>query len=375
MKALLVLEDGFSLQGRSVTGPCETGGEVIFNTGMGGYQELLTDPTYAGQMVCMSYPLIGNYGINEEDMESAGLYLSALLVKECCMEPSNWRAKESLSDFLIRRGVPAIADLDTRALTRHIRLHGAMRGVISTGSCDLASLQARAKTLPVMAGQDLVSKVAPGDAYSWEGNVVPAKLEKDGSYAWPGKGPHLVVYDLGITWSMLRLLAKQGFDILAVPPSFTPKQVEASGAHAVFFSNGPGDPGSLTELVAHAAKLAAHYPTAGVCLGCLILGKAHGGSIVKLKAGHHGCNHPVKDLATGHVEIAAQNHGFSLDLSTASGLEASHVNLHDGTLEGFVHKAKPVMAVQYRPAAKPGPHAHRYFFRRFREAVRESAGI
>jgi len=375
MKALLVLEDGFSLEGHSVTGLCETGGEVIFNTSMGGYQEVLTDPAYAGQMVCMSYPLIGNYGINGEDMESAGLYLSALLVKECCAEPSNWRATESLPGFLIRRGVPAIAGLDTRALTRHIRINGAMRGVISTSGRDVASLRARAQALSAVAGQNLVSRVAPVGTYRWEGKPVSVTLEQDGSYAWTGKGPRLVVYDLGITWSMLRLLAKQGFDMLAVPPAFAPAQVEAAGGQAVLFSNGPGDPEALTQLAACAEKLAARYPTAGICLGCQVLGKAFGGGIAKLPCGHHGCNHPVKDLRTGHVEISSQNHGFSVDISTAAELEASHVNLNDGTLEGFDHTSKPVMAVQYRPAAEPGPYADRYFFGRFREAVRDATGI
>ena len=375
MKALLVLEDGFSLEGLSVTGPCESGGELIFTTSMGGYQELITDPAHAGHMVCMSYPLIGNYGINAEDMESSGVHLSALLVKECCKEPSNWRARESLPDFLIRYGVPAVEDLDTRALTRHIRINGAMRGALSTSVRDVDVLRARAQAMPAMTGQNLVRKVAPAGAYRWEDTPVPVTLEKDGSYVWPGRGPRLVVYDLGIRWSMLRLLSGQGFDILAVPPSFTPAQVEAVGGQAVLFSSGPGDPEALTELIGYAEKLAARYPTAGVCLGCQLLGKALGGVIAKLPFGHHGSNYPVKDLATGHVEISSQNHGFSVDVSAAPGLEASHVNLNDGTLEGFNHTTKPVMAVQYHPGAECGPHENRHFFGRFRQAVRDATGI
>ena len=375
MKALLVLEDGFSLEGRSVTGPCESGGELIFNTSMGGYQEILTDPAYAGQMLCMSYPLIGNYGINEEDMESAGPRLSALLVKECCKEPSNWRARESLPAFFLRHGVPVVEGLDTRALTRHIRINGTMRGVISTDGFNAEALRARAQALPAMTGQNLVSGVAPAGAYRWEGKPVPVTLEEDGGYAWPGSGPRLVVYDLGVTWGVLRLLSRQGFDILMVPPSFVPAQVEAAGGQAVFFSSGPGDPEALIELVGFAEKLTARYPTAGICLGCQMLGKALGGGITKLPFGHHGCNHPVQDLATGHVEFFSQNHGFSVDVSTAPGLEASHVNLNDGTLEGFIHTSKPVMGVQHYPTTEPGPHASRYFFRRFREAVREAAGL
>ncbi|MDR2696140.1 MAG: glutamine-hydrolyzing carbamoyl-phosphate synthase small subunit [Deltaproteobacteria bacterium] len=375
MKALLVLEDGFSLEGRSVTGPCEAGGELIFVTSMGGYQELLTDPAHAGQMVCMSYPLIGNYGINEEDMESAAPRLSALLVKECCKSPSNWLSRESLPDFLVRHGVPAVEYLDTRALTRHIRIKGAMRGVISTDGRGVEALRERALALPAMQGRNLVSRVAPAEPYRWEGRPVPATLEKDGAYAWPGSGPRLVLYDLGVTWSTLGLLSGQGFDILAVPPSFAPARVKAAGGQAVFFSHGPGDPTALPELAGFAAELAARYPVAGIGLGCQILGKAFGGGIAKLSFGHHGCNHPVQDLATGHVEIAAQNHGFSVDIAAAPGLEASHVNLNDGTLEGFIHATRPVMAVQYHPAAEPGPHADRYFFGRFRRAVREAAGL
>ena len=374
MKALLVLEDGFSLEGRSVTGPCESGGELVFNTSMGSYQEIVTDPAYAGQMVCMSYPLIGNYGINEEDMESSEPRLSALLVKECCKEPSNWRAQESLPDFLLRHGVPFVEGLDTRALTRHIRINGAMRGVISTDGSDVDVLRTRAQALPAMTGRLLVNGVAPAGPYRWEDKVVPVTLEKDGSYAWPGRGPRLVVYDLGTTWSVLRLLSGQGFDILAVPPSFAPAQVEAAGGQAVFFSNGPGDPAALTELAGFAEKLMTRYPAAGIGLGCQVIGKALGGGIEKLQWGHHGCNHPVQDLATGHVEVFSQNHGFSVDISTASGLEISHVNLNDGTLEGFVHTSMPVMGVQHYPAAEPGPHKNRHFFRRFRETMRDATG-
>jgi len=375
MNALLVLEDGFSLEGRSVTGPCESGGELVFNTSMCGYQEILTDPVYAGQMVCMSYPLIGNYGISDEDMESSRPHLSALLVKECCKEPSSWRARESLPDFLIRYGIPVVEGLDTRALTRHICINGAMRGVISTGVCDVEVLRTRAQALPVMTGQNLVCKVAPVGTYRWEGKPVAVTLEKDGGYAWPGNGPRLMIYDLGITWSILRLLSGQGFDILVVPPSFTPAQVEAAGGQAVFFSNGPGDPAVLTELGRFAEKLAARYPAAGICLGCQVLGKALGGGIEKLTFGHHGCNHPVQDLATGHVEFFSQSHGFSVNISTAPELEASHINLNDGTLEGFIHTSKPVMGVQHYPAAESGPHDSRYFFRRFREVVRDGTGI
>ena len=238
MKALLALEDGFVLEGRSFTGPCEGGGEVIFNTGMTGYQEILTDPSYYGQMVCMTWPLIGNYGINAEDMESGKVHAAALIVKECCKTPSNWRSVCSLPDFLQQHGVPGIECIDTRALTRHLRMHGAMRGMVSTSITDPAELVMQAKSLPSMEGQNLVTRVMPATPWKWTGNGgVPAELNADGSYNWPGEGPRLVAYDFGIKWNILRLLTEQGFDVLVVPPSFTAEQVKASGAQAVFLSN------------------------------------------------------------------------------------------------------------------------------------------
>jgi len=268
MKALLALEDGFVLEGRSFTGPCESGGEVIFNTGMTGYQEILTDPSYYGQMVCMTWPLIGNYGINAEDMESGKVHAAALIVKECCKTPSNWRSVCSLPDFLQQHGVPGIEGIDTRALTRHLRMHGAMRGMVSTSITDPAELVMQAKSLPSMEGQNLVTRVMPATPWKWTGNGgVPAELNADGSYNWPGEGPRLVAYDFGIKWNILRLLTEQGFDVLVVPPSFTAEQVKASGAQAVFLSNGPGDPATLTDEIVTIKKLVESYPVAGICPG------------------------------------------------------------------------------------------------------------
>ncbi|MEG2005260.1 MAG: glutamine-hydrolyzing carbamoyl-phosphate synthase small subunit, partial [Bilophila sp.] len=302
MKALLALEDGFVLEGRSFTGACEGGGEVIFNTGMTGYQELLTDPSYSGQMVCMTWPLIGNYGINLDDMESGRVHVAALLVKECCKKPSNWRSACSLPDFLQRHGVPGLEGLDTRALTRHLRINGAMRGIVSTSVTDPADLVMQARSLPSMEGQNLVTRVMPEAPWQWDGKgMVPASLKADGSFVWAGTGPRLVVYDFGIKWNILRLLTAQGFDMLIVPPSFRADQVKACGAQAVFLSNGPGDPATLTDEIATIRELIESYPVAGICLGHQLLGHAMGGSTRKLKFGHHGCNHPVKDLSTGHV--------------------------------------------------------------------------
>ena len=374
MRALLALEDGFVLEGRSFTGPGETGGEAIFNTGMTGYQEVLTDPSYAGQMVCMTYPLIGNYGVTEADVESGKVHVEAFIVKECCKTPSNWRAVASLPEYLQQAGVMGIEGIDTRALTRHLRIHGAMRGIISTNVDDPAALVAKARALPSMEGQNLVTKVAPSKPYLWtESGPAPVTL-KDGVHQWAGTGPRLVVYDYGIKWNILRLLAAQGFDMLVVPPSFTAAQVDASGAQAVFLSNGPGDPATLKAEVKEIAILADKYPTAGICLGHQLLGHALGGTTHKLKFGHHGCNHPVKDLTTGRIEISSQNHGFCVNVESLKDVEITHINLNDNTLEGFAHKTKPVIAVQHHPEASPGPNDSRYFFARFRTMVREVTG-
>lgn len=374
MKALLVLEDGFTLEGSSFTGDCEGGGEAIFNTGMTGYQEILTDPSYAGQMVCMTYPLIGNYGINPEDMESVKVHATALLVKECCKKPSNWRSTQSLPDFLCEQGVPGIEGLDTRALTRHLRIHGAMRGIVSTRTYDVQELIAKAQALPSMKGQNLVARVAPTSPYRWDGAPHPVELDAEGMYAWADTGPRLVVYDFGIKWNILRLLAGQGFDMLVVPPSFTAAQVKQAGAQAVFLSNGPGDPATLKDEIATITHLIDDYPTAGICLGHQLLGHAVGGTTTKLKYGHHGCNSPVQDLTTGRVEISSQNHGFCVVLDNAPRVEVTHVNLNDGTLEGFAHMDKPILAVQHHPEADPGPFDSQYFFARFRQLVREHTG-
>lgn len=378
MKALLALEDGFVLEATSFTGPIElASGEVIFNTAMTGYQELLTDPSYTGQMVCMTWPLIGNYGINPEDMESGRVHLSALLVKECCKQPSNWRATESLPDFLKRQGVPGLENLDTRALTLHLRSSGAMRGVISTSILDPAALVELARRLPSMEGQNLVQRVAPAAPYRWDatlakgeyagGSPAPVSLNTDGSYSWPLKhAPHLVVYDFGIKWNILRQLSAHGFDMLVVPPSFTFEQVKAVAPDGIFLSNGPGDPAVLTEEIATIAKLAEVYPLAGICLGHQLVALALGGRTEKLKFGHHGCNHPVKNLVTGKVEISSQNHGFHV---LPDNVVPTHVNLNDNTLEGFRHPTKPIIAVQHHPEAASGPTDARSFFETFKDFV------
>ena len=385
MKAYLALEDGFMLEGRSFTGPCETGGEVIFNTGMTGYQELLTDPSYTGQMVCMTWPLIGNYGINPDDMESGKIHLTALLVKECCKEPSNWRSTMTLPQFLQSQGIPGIEGLDTRALTTHLREYGAMRGIISTSVSDPEELRRMARALPSMEGQNLVTNVAPASAWIWSEHAhdgrpgpVTVHLRDDGSFDWPGettgepRAPRLVVYDYGIKWNIVRLLRQTGFNPLMVPPDFTPAQVKACGADAVFLSNGPGDPAVLGKEISIVRELTTMLPVAGICLGHQLLGHALGGKTIKLKFGHHGCNHPVKDLMTGQVEISSQNHGFCVDLDGVPDVRITHINLNDGTLEGFAHNTLPVLSVQHHPEACPGPSDSRSFFGRFRDTVRKA---
>ena len=375
MKAVLVLEDGFALEGRSFTGDFETGGEVIFTTGMTGYQEVLTDPSYTGQLVCMTYPLMGNYGITAEDMESAGIHAEAFLVKECCKEPSNWRSTMSLPDFLMKHGTPGVEGLDTRALTRHLRLNGAMRGIISTREPDKEALRRKALELPTMQGRNLVPRAAATEPYAWYDNAPQAvSLGPDGSYAWRGTGLPLVVYDYGIKWNILRHLVAAGFEPLAVPPGFSPQAVRATGARAVFLSNGPGDPATLGEEIAIVRELCRDMPVTGICLGHQIIGHALGAHTEKLKFGHHGCNHPVKDLTTGKIEISSQNHGFHVVLDGVADVEATHINLNDHTLEGLRHAKLPIMSLQYHPEAAAGPRDGNHLFHRFREMIGRATG-
>ncbi len=369
MQAILALEDGTCFDCSSFTGSGETQGEVIFNTGMTGYQEILTDPSYRGQMVCMTYPLMGNYGVNLDDVESGKVQAAALICKECCMKPSNWRATCSLPDYLKEHGIMGIHHLDTRALTRHLRIHGAMRAVIATGDNDPLELVKKAKAIPTMQGQNLVQAVAPKNPYGWVHDRPVSLCSPLTTGSWSGKGPKIIVYDFGIKWNILRLLAAQGLDMIIVPPTFSAEEVGVLQPDGIFLSNGPGDPAVLTKTITTVRALADKYPIAGICLGHQILGLALGGRSFKLKFGHHGCNHPVKDLTTGKIEISSQNHGFCVDVEGIDDLEITHINLNDETLEGFRHKKKPIMAVQYHPESAPGPHDSRYFFARFKNML------
>jgi len=366
MKALLVLEDGTTFIGKSFTGHGEVGGEVIFNTGLTGYQEILTDPSYLGQIVCMTYPHIGNYGINPQDVESERIQVNAFVVKECVKTPSNWRATDSLDHYLAEQGVLGIEGIDTRALTTHLRQHGCMRALISTLDLDPKSLQKKAQNLLPMQGQALALKATCQQAYTFTDR--PVRVDLDG-FNWPEGKIRLVVLDFGIKWNILRLLKKYGFEPLVVPASTSLDQIKKLNPEAIFLSNGPGDPEPLTEVIAKVKKLIDLYPVAGICLGHQILGLALGGKCFKLKFGHHALNHPVKDLTTGKIQISSQNHGFCVDISEVKELEVTHINLNDNTLEGFRHKTKPILAVQHHPEAAPGPHECENFFAQFKNLI------
>lgn len=366
-KAWLALEDGTVFEGRSCGAPGETAGESVFNTAMTGYQEILTDPSYCGQLVTMTYPQIGNYGITAADNESARPRLAGFVVRELCRRPSNHESISTVGDFLKKHGIVAIEGVDTRALTLRLRDKGALRGVISTLDGDRRRLVAKAKAVPSMAGQDLARAVTCEKPWTWEEGAAPAAAL------------HVVVIDFGVKHGILRCLAALGARVTVVPASTSAEAVLALKPDGVLLSNGPGDPEPLTgPIAAIRSLLTERLPLFGICLGHQLLGLALGGRTFKLKFGHHGVNHPVKDLETGRIEITAQNHGFCLDLASLPGeVRTTHVNLNDGTSEGMAHATLPVFSVQYHPEASGGPHDSRYLFDRFaalmiarREALR-----
>jgi len=373
MKALLALEDGRTFDCRSFTGPGEVGGEVVFNTSMSGYQEVLTDPSYSGQLVTMTYPLIGNYGVNLEDVESGRVQVAAFLIREYQPFPSNYRSTGSLADYLIKYNIVGVDSLDTRALTRHIRNGGAMRAVISTHELNPDILVEKARVLPSMAGLDLAKTVTSDRPYRWnEDQPEPIEGPLDQS-VWRQRGdkPSVVAIDFGIKYNILRCLVSHGLEVVVVP-AFTPVEtIKAMDPGGIFLSNGPGDPEPVTYGIETTRKLLGFRPMFGICLGHQILGLALGGKTYKLKFGHRGANQPVKHLTTGKVEITSQNHGFAVDVNSLdmSQIEITHVNLNDDTLEGFRHKSLPVLAVQYHPEASPGPHDARYLFEEFRRLM------
>lgn len=351
MKALLALEDGFVLQGEAFAGSGECYGEVVFNTGMAGYQEILTDPSYNGQIVAMTYPLIGNYGINNEDGESDRVWVEGFIVRESSVVPSNWRSSESLQSFLERSNVMGVEGIDTRALTKHIREAGAMKGVMSTEDTDTESLVAKAKESPGLVGRDLVKEVTSNETSEWS---------TKGKY-------RVVAMDFGIKTNILRLLASHDCAVTVVPATTKAEDILTMDPDGIVLSNGPGDPAALGHIAAEVKKLFGKKPVFGICLGHQLIGRALEFETFKLKFGHHGVNHPVKSLKTGKVEITSQNHGFCVNLESVSDspVEATHVNLNDDTLEGMRHRELPVFSVQYHPESAPGPHDSRYLFDEF----------
>ncbi len=375
MKALLALEDGRTFPCTSFTGPGEAHGEVVFNTSMTGYQEILTDPSYYGQMVTMTYPLIGNYGVCPEDVESDRVHVAAFIVKEYQEFPSNFRSKGTLADYLIKSHVLGIEDLDTRALTRHIRNNGAMRAMISTSDLDPASLVERARQLPSMEGSDLVGYVSTKKPYFWKYNqpdyVNIESLEKPFIWRHKGKKHSVVALDFGIKYNIIRNLEKNGCEVLVVPANTDAEVIKKLNPDGVFLSNGPGDPEPLSYAVETIRKLLGQFPIFGICLGMQLLGLAMGGKTMKIKFGHRGGNQPVKNLDTGKVEITSQNHGFAVDLNTLSkeNCHLTHINLNEDSLEGLKNDSIRAFAVQYHPEASPGPHDAAYLFNQFAKVM------
>jgi carbamoyl-phosphate synthase small subunit len=355
-KAILALEDGYVLEGRSFGSEAGRTGEVVFNTALCGYQEVLTDPSYAGQIVVMTYPHIGNYGINPDDVESSKPQVSGFVVREVSPVASSWRSAGDLHGYLAQSGVPGISEVDTRALTRHLRSYGAMRGVISTETNRTRDeLVAIAKGSRDMNGLDLAVEVTCPDAYRLDLPI-------------PGERPFKVVaYDFGMKQNILRMMANAGCDVTVVPATTSAEDVLKLGPEGIFFSNGPGDPAACTYAVEAGKRLIGKAPIFGICLGHQILGLACGGKTFKLKFGHRGANHPVKNLLTSQVEVTSQNHGFAVDpqLFERPEYELTHLNLNDGTVEGFRHKDVPLSSVQYHPEASPGPHDSHYLFADF----------
>jgi carbamoyl-phosphate synthase small subunit len=371
--AVLVLRDGRIFRGQALGAEGQAEGEVIFNTAMSGYQEILTDPSYRGQIVVMTYPMIGNYGLNAEDVESRRPWVNGFVVKEGSPYPSSWRGKISLAEYLTAHGIVGLQGIDTRALTRHLRDGGAQDGLVSSVDLNEERLRAKARALPGLVGRDLVQEVTSEGPFTWQEGT----WDLVHGYR-PAREPRfkVVAYDAGIKLNILRQLATLGCAVEVVPATTPAAAVLERKPHGVFLSNGPGDPEGVPYLVESVQGLLGRVPVFGICLGHQILGLAAGGRTYKLPFGHHGANHPVKDLATGRVEITAQNHGFAVDPASVAraGWVESHVNLNDGTCEGLQHREWPAFSVQYHPEASPGPHDASSLFRRFADLMVREGG-
>ncbi|MFH1476815.1 MAG: glutamine-hydrolyzing carbamoyl-phosphate synthase small subunit [Verrucomicrobiota bacterium] len=371
--AFLALEDGAIFRGHSVGVRSDAVGEVVFNTGMTGYQEILSDPSYAGQFVVMTYPEMGNTGTNSEDMESAALFANGLIMHKL-NNPSNWRAENSLAQCLVRNNKPALAGLDTRRLTLKLREHGSMKGYMAVaGKVSEHEAVAKAAQWEGLDGQDYARRVTCNAPYSWDQDG--AKSRSWGiAHELPPTDMKIVAYDFGIKWNILRNMRLNGFDVTVVPAGTTPMEVLALKPDGVVLSNGPADPAAVGYAIQSARELLGKVPLMGICLGHQILALAAGAATYRLKFGHHGCNHPVQDLKTGKVAITSQNHNFAVDAATidSSKIEITHLNLNDKTVEGMAHRFAPMFSAQYHPEAGPGPHDSRPMFQKFRDLIRNA---
>ena len=375
MQAILALEDGRIFQGRGYGAKAECYGEVVFNTSLSGYQEIFTDPSYTGQIVVLTAPQIGNYGTNHADNEANRPYIEGLVTREFSPISSNWRSQQVADEYLERFNVPVISEIDTRALVRHLRTYGAMRGVLSSIETDPQKLIAKARSIPKMVGADLASVVTTKTRYEWDitdpQNANEDPLAQGPQPSLPEPHLHVVAYDYGIKHNILRMLAREGCRVTVVPAQTSAEDVLALNPDGVFLSNGPGDPEPVVYAQQNIQRLMGKKPIFGICLGHQLIGLALGGKTYKLKFGHHGGNHPVQQVANGKVEITAHNHNFAVDPDSLkqSEVELTHIDLNDNTLEGLRHRSLPLFSVQYHPEASPGPHDSNYLFGDFRKMM------